>query len=47
MSTPGDEPFDISGATLNPDTVAIVTGSADGFGKAFSQALLEKGAKVR
>ncbi|XP_038053291.1 15-hydroxyprostaglandin dehydrogenase [NAD(+)]-like [Patiria miniata] len=45
MSAPALPPFDISAAKLNPDTVAIVTGSADGLGKAFAHALLQKGAK--
>ena len=40
------ESFDLATARFNPNTVAIVTGSAEGIGKALAEALLQKDAKV-
>ena len=38
--------FDLAAASFSPDTVAVVTGSAQGIGKAIAEALLKKGVKV-
>ncbi|XP_038044173.1 15-hydroxyprostaglandin dehydrogenase [NAD(+)]-like [Patiria miniata] len=45
MSSSSTDTFDIGRAQLPPDTVAIVTGAAEGLGKSFAEGLLEKGAK--
>ncbi|XP_022094289.1 15-hydroxyprostaglandin dehydrogenase [NAD(+)]-like [Acanthaster planci] len=45
MSTRAVPAFDVSAAMLPSDTVAVITGSADGLGKAFAKALLQKSAK--
>ncbi|XP_038078436.1 15-hydroxyprostaglandin dehydrogenase [NAD(+)]-like [Patiria miniata] len=39
------EAFDLATAHFNPDTVAIVTGSAEGLGKAFAEVMLQRGVK--
>ncbi|XP_038044066.1 15-hydroxyprostaglandin dehydrogenase [NAD(+)]-like [Patiria miniata] len=45
MSSPSTTSFDVARAKLPPDTVAIVTGAAQGLGKCFAEGLLDKGAK--
>ncbi|XP_038044065.1 15-hydroxyprostaglandin dehydrogenase [NAD(+)]-like [Patiria miniata] len=45
MASPSTYSFDIARAKLPPDTVAIVTGAAEGLGKGFAEGLLDKGAK--
>ncbi|XP_022090280.1 15-hydroxyprostaglandin dehydrogenase [NAD(+)]-like [Acanthaster planci] len=37
--------FDVATARFDPETVAIVTGSAEGIGKAFAEVLLQRGVK--
>ncbi|XP_033642304.1 15-hydroxyprostaglandin dehydrogenase [NAD(+)]-like [Asterias rubens] len=44
-STNNGSTFDLATAHFDPDIVAIVTGSAEGLGKAFAEVMLQKGVK--